>query len=155
MAEETEAVDVVRIMKDIREAIQRKRQQGVYTDEEVQSLVDVRFRAYAEESKIDPQLLERLLGPSHDWNIAPDYLIRSHREGPAARAIVAAKKAVRPLVRLYTDHVLKRQAQLNQYFYHLLHNSIRETARLQVELQAMRHRCDALERELRELKPKP
>ncbi len=51
-----------------------------------------------------------------------------------------AKKLVRPFVRLYTDHLLNRQAQINLYFAHLLHDNIRETARLQVELQALRHR---------------
>src|SRR5207245_8777184 len=120
------------------ESIQRKRAAGIYTEDEVESLIAVRLRAWGEEAKIDPQLIERLLGPSHDWNIAADYLIRSHRGGLSAGAIVALKKLVRPAVRLYTDHIMKRQAQLNLYFYHLLHNSIRETARLQVELQALK-----------------
>jgi len=48
-------------------------------------------------------------------------------------------------VRLYTDHLLNRQAQINLYLAHLLHNNVRETARLQVELQALRHRMKVLE----------
>src|SRR5687768_6062913 len=119
-------VDVVAIMKEIRESIQTKRAQGVYTEEEVESLAALRLRAFAEEAKIDDKLLERLLGPSQDWNISTDYLIRTTRTGPAARLLVLVKKVVRPVVRLYTDHVLKRQAQINLYFAHLLHNSIRE-----------------------------
>lgn len=141
-------VDVVEVMREIREGIQRKRAQGIYTDEEVESLAELRLRTFGEEAKIDPRLLDRLLGPTHDWNISADYLIRTTRTGPAARALVAAKKAVRPLVRLYTDHVLKRQAQINLYFAHLLHNDIRDTARLQLEVQALRARCEALEKEL-------
>lgn len=149
MAEPSEApVDVVAIMKEIRESIQRKRAQGHYTDEEVESLASLRLRAFAEEAKIDDKLLERLLGPSHDWNISADYLIRTTRTGLSARALIAAKKLVRPFVRLYTDHVLNRQAQLNLYFAHLLHNGIREGARLQLELQSLRHRVEELEREL-------
>ena len=140
-------VDVVRIMKEIRESIQKKREQGLYTDEEVESLAALRLRAYGEEARIDGKLLERLLGPTHDWNISVDYLIRTTRPGLFGRALILAKKAVRPFVRLYTDHVLNRQAQVNLYFAHLLHNNVRETARLQVELQALRHRCEALERE--------
>ena len=46
---EAPAVDVVRIMKEIRESIQDKRAQGIYTDEEVESLAALRLRAYAEE----------------------------------------------------------------------------------------------------------
>ena len=140
-----EAPDVVRIMKEIRESIQRKRAQGIYTDEEVESLTSLRLRAYGEEARIDGKLLERLLGPTHDWNIATDYLIRTQRTGPSARALVLAKKLVRPFVRLYTDHLLNRQAQINLYLAHLLHNNVRETARLQVELQALRHRVKVLE----------
>jgi hypothetical protein len=133
-------VDVVRIMKEIREAIQDKRARGIYTDEEVESLAALRLRAFAEQARIDDKLLERLLGESHDWNIHTDYLIRTTRTGLSARALILVKKLVRPFVRLYTDHLLNRQAQLNLYFAHLLHNNIRETARLQLEVQALRHR---------------
>jgi len=139
-------VDVVAIMKEIRESIQKKRSEGVYTDEEVESLAGLRLRAFAEEAKIDDKLLERLLGESHDWNIHTDYLIRTTRTGLAARLLILAKKAVRPFVRLYTDHLLNRQAQINLYLAHLLHDNIRETARLQLELQAVKHRLETLER---------
>lgn len=144
---EGQPVDVVRIMKEIRESIQKKREQGLYTDEEVDSLASMRLRAFGEEARIDAKLLERLLGPTHDWNISVDYLIRTTRPGLAGRTLILAKKLVRPFVRLYTDHLLNRQAQINLYFAHLLHDNVRETARLQVELQALRHRCDVLERE--------
>lgn len=140
-------IDVVRIMKEIRESIQRKREQGIYTDEEIEEMARVRFRAYAEGALIDQRLLDRLLGPSHDWNVASDYLIRSHRKGALAAVLVMAKKVVRPFVRLYTDHIIDRQTQLNQYMVHLLHDSIREVTRLQVEITALRTRCEELEKE--------
>jgi len=149
---EEPAIDVVRIMKEIRESIQRKREQGIYTDEEIEEMARVRFRAFAEGALIDERLLDRLLGPSHDWNVASDYLIRSHRTGPAAAVLVLAKKIVRPFVRLYTDHIIDRQTQLNQYMVHLLHDAIREITRLQVEVTALRTRCESLERE-REARP--
>jgi hypothetical protein len=149
MAEAPEPVDVARIMREIRESIQHKRVEGLYTDEEVDSLVELRRRTWAEPSEVDPRLLGRLLGPSHDWNITVDYLIRSRRPGLAGRLLVLAKKAVRPFVRLYTDHLFSRQAQLNQYFYHLLLSSLRHSARLEVEAQALRSRLASLERELR------
>ena len=139
------AVDVVAIMKEIRQSIQDKRARGVYTDEEVEALAAVRLRAYAEGARIDDKLLERLLGESHDWNIHTDYLIRTTRTGLSARLLILAKKMVRPFVRLYTDHLLNRQAQINLYFAHLLHDTIRETSRLQLENQALRHRLEQLE----------
>ena len=146
MEEPFEPVDVVRIMKEIRESIQKKRQRGLYTEEEVESLTALRLRAFAAGAMIDDKLLERLLGPSHDWNIRVDYLIRTTRTGLPAKLLVLAKKLVRPFVRLYTDHLLNRQAQLNLYFAHLLHDNIRETARLQLEIQALRRRIEELEK---------
>ena len=142
------AVDVVAIMKEIRESIQRKRAEGQYTQEEVDSLAATRLRAFSEEAMIDARLLEQLFGPSHEWNISAAYPIRTTRTGAFARALILAKKVVRPFVRLYTDHVVNRQAQLNLYFAHLLHDTVRDGARVQLELQALRHRVQQLEAEL-------
>jgi hypothetical protein len=138
-------VDVVAVMSEIRESIRRKRQQGIYTDEESESLALQRLRSSADKSQIDPRLVEALMGPSHDWNIAADYAIETRRRGPAAVLLVWAKKLVRPFVRLYTDHLVKRQAQLNLYFAYLLHDTLREAARQQIEMQALRHRIAVLE----------
>ena len=144
---ELPVVDVVAIMKEIRESIQKKREQGLYTEEEVDALTELRLRTLGEEVLIDPRLVEGLRGTGQGWNIASDYLIRTRRTGAVAWTLVTIKKAVRPIVRLYTDHVVNRQSQLNLYFAHLLHANIRETARLQVEIQELRHRCRALEAE--------
>jgi hypothetical protein len=140
-----ETVDVVAIMSEIRESIRRKRQQGIYTDEESASIAQQRLRSYAAEAQIDPRLVDALLGPSHVWNVAADYDIRTTRRGPQAALLVLAKKLVRPFIRLYTDHLIKQQAQINLYFAYLLHNTVRETARQQVELQALRYRLSLLE----------
>ena len=145
-AEEPE-LDVVRIMTEIRESIQKKREQGVYTEAEVESLSDTRLRTYTEDVLIDPRLIEGLHGPGVEWNIAADYPILTTRTGPLAWLLVTVKKLVRPVVRLYTDHPINRQAQLNLYLVRLLHQNIRETARLQVEIQSLRHRCRQLEAE--------
>jgi hypothetical protein len=139
---EEESVDVVRIMREIRESIQKKRERGIYTDEEIESLAQVRLRSWADEAFIDSKLLDRLLSPSNDWNISSDYLIRSHRSGLGITLVLLAKRIVRPFVRLYTDHVVNRQAQLNLYFAYLLRNSIREVTRLQIEVAALKSRLE-------------
>jgi hypothetical protein len=138
-------VDVALVMSEIRESIRRKRQQGIYTDEESESLALQRLRSAAQEAQIDPRLVDALMGPSHDWNIDAGYAIQTRRTGPQAALLVLAKKLVRPFVRLYTDHLIKRQAQINLYFAHLLHDTLRETARQQIELQALRYRLSVLE----------
>ena len=103
----------------------------------------LKLQAFADEAEIDPELLARLMAGNHNWNISIDYRIETHRRGYGARAVVQLKKLVRPLVRLYTDHVLNRQAQINLYLVYLCHNLVRELVRLQLEPAALRNRCGA------------
>src|SRR5262245_9715210 len=109
---EFQPVDVALVMSEIRESIRRKRQQGIYTDEESESLALQRLRSAAQEAQIDPRLVDALMHPSHDWNIDAGYTIQTTRTGLFALLLVLAKKLVRPFVRLYTDNVVKRQAQI-------------------------------------------
>ena len=50
-------------------------------------------------------------------------------------------------MRLYTDHPLSRQAQINLYLHYLGHNLVRELVRLQVETAALRNKVEALQKE--------
>jgi hypothetical protein len=130
----------VGIMKEIRESIQKKRARGHYSEEEIDELARARLRSYADEAFIDATLLERLLSPSNDWNVSSDYLIRSHRKGALVPVILFAKKLVRPLIRLYTDHIVNRQAQLNLYYAYLLRHAIHDVTRLEIEVNALKSR---------------
>jgi len=145
-------VDVAEVMSRLRDKIRGRRDLGLYTDEEVEELTALKLQAFADDAGIDPELLARLMAPNHDWNISTDYRIETHRKGLGARLVVHLKKLVRPWVRLYTDHPLSRQAQINLYLHYLGHNLVRELVRLQVEHAALRHRLDALlaEREAKE-----
>ena len=137
-------VDVAEVMSRIREKIRGRRDLGLYTDEEVEELTALKLQAFADDAGIDPELLGRLMAPSHDWNISTDYRVETHRQGLGARLVVLLKKLVRPWVRLYTDQPLSRQAQINLYLHYLGTNLVRELVRLQVEQAALRHRLDAL-----------
>jgi hypothetical protein len=139
--------DVVRIMEQIREENRRRRERGSYTDEELEELARRRFRSAADQAYIDPRLLDRFLDPGHDWNIATDYIIRTHRKGIGAQLSLLGKRIVSPLVRLYTDHVLDRQTQINQYMFHLLTSAVREVVRLEMKVASLERRCEALESE--------
>lgn len=139
-------VDVAQVMARIREKIRGRRDLGLYTDDEVQELTALKLQAFADDAGIDSELLARLMADNHNWNISTDYRIETHRAGYGARAVVLLKKLVRPWVRLYTDHPLSRQAQINLYLHYLGHNLVREVVRLQVETAALRNRVEALER---------
>lgn len=132
-------------MDGIREQNRLRRERGEFTDEELEERAQERYRRFAAKAHIDPRLLERFLGPGHDWNIATDYLIRTHRKGLVPRLSLVVKRLVRPVVRLYTDHVLDRQTQINQYLFHELHHAIREIVRLEARLQGLERRCAELQ----------
>jgi hypothetical protein len=137
-------VDVAAIMAGIREKIRGRRDLGLYTDEEVEELTALRLQAFADDAGIDPDLLSRLMAANHNWNTSTDYRIETHRGGFKGRLVVLLKKLVRPWVRLYTDHPLSRQAQINLYLHYLSHNLVRELVRLQIEHTALRNRFDEL-----------
>jgi hypothetical protein len=140
-------VDVAAIMARIREKIRGRRDLGLYTEDEVEELTALKLQAFADEAGIDPELLARLMADNHNWNISSDYRIETHRRGYGARAVVQLKKLIRPWIRLYTDHPINRQAQINLYFHYLCHNLVREVVRLQVETAALRNRVAELERQ--------
>ncbi len=137
-------VDVSKVMAGIREKIRGRRDLGLYTDDEVEELTALKLQAFADDAGIDPELLARLMADNHNWNISTDYRIETHRQGHGAKLVVLLKKLIRPWVRLYTDHPLSRQAQINLYLHYVCHNLVRELVKLQVEHAALRNRFAAI-----------
>lgn len=142
-----EPANVADIMSEIRTGIERWRKLGFRTPEDIERVIADRLRYFGERADIDPSLLKQILHPSHDWNISADYLIRTPREGLAGRLVVMAKRLVRPFVRLYTDHVFNRQAQINLYLMYFLQDTVRQTARLENEVAQLRAQLADLSRE--------
>jgi len=139
--------DVQRIVEDLRREIDARRSRGDFTPEDIEALFDERLRAYIADARIDPRLGQRLRHESHDWNIDTAYQVRTERPGAAGGAIRLAKQVVRPFVRLYTDHVLSRQAQINLVIWHFLLDSIRRTLLLELEVKKLHSEIDDLKRD--------
>jgi hypothetical protein len=132
--------DVLRIVAEIRSAVQRQREEGVVTDEDIEETAAERLRAWVREIPIDAKLRGQLIGETTEWNIDIDYPIRSHRTGVLIALVLLAKRIVRPFVKLYTDHILNRQAQINLYFFALVQKAAVEQVRLERELKDVRDR---------------
>jgi hypothetical protein len=139
--------DVASLVDDVRQEVDARRSRGEFTPEDVEFLLEERLRAYVADARIDPALGLRLQHESHDWNIDTGYVIRSHKPGLTGSAIRLAKRIVRPAVRLYTDHILNRQAQINLVVWHFLLDSIRRTALLELEVKHLRHEIDQIKRD--------
>lgn len=138
------AVDVARIVDEIREEIRRRRDAGDLTSEDIEWLIERRLKASIGKAHIDQTLAARLLHESHDWNTDTGYEIRTKRTGFEGSLIRAAKFVSRPFVRLYTDHILNRQSQINLAVWHILIDSVERSAALEMEVRKLRKEVDDL-----------
>ena len=137
-------VDVARIVDDIRGEITKRRAAGDLTAEDVEWLIAKRLKASIAKAKIDDVLAARLLHESHDWNTDTGYLIRTKRSGLQGSLVRAAKFVARPFVRLYTDHILNRQSQINLAVWHILIDSVERNTALEMEVRKLRKEIDDL-----------
>jgi hypothetical protein len=140
------APDIVTLVEQIRADVDARRARGEATPEDIDALFDDRLRAYIEAAKIDPKLGVRLRHESHDWNIDTNYHLRTNRSGVTGWLVRVAKRAVRPFVRLYTDHLLNRQAQINLVEWYFLQDSVRRTLHLELEVKRLQHEIESLKR---------
>lgn len=139
-----QGLDVARIVDDIRDEITKRRAAGDLTAEDVEWLIEKRLKASIANARIDDVLASRLLHESHDWNTDTGYLIRTKRTGLDGSLIRAAKYLARPFVRLYTDHILNRQSQINLAIWHILIDSVERNTALEMEVRRLRKEIDDL-----------
>jgi hypothetical protein len=130
--------DVRKIVEDIRDEVTRRREAGELTPEDLAWLLERRLKESIAKGRIDDRVAARLLGESHDWNIDTDYEIRTLRPGLFGASVRFAKVLIRPFVRLYTDHILKRQSQLNLAIWHVLLDSVERQTALEMEVRKLR-----------------
>lgn len=137
-------LDVTRIVSEVREEITRRRAAGDLTGEDIEWLLERRLKDSIAKAGIDDRIAARLLHESHDWNIDTGYEIRTDRKGPAGFLIRAVKYLVHPVVRLYTDHILKRQSQLNLALWHVLLDSVEHGVALEMEIRKLQKDVQSL-----------
>lgn len=135
----------------IRAEIRSKQAAGIHLDVDLGREVEMELRDLAVRCGVDPQLTDQLLSENDDWNIDPAYRISSHRNG-FSFLIIWLKKLVRPFVRLYTDYLVRRQAQLNLYLFRAVRVLVRDLALQRRDQLDQRHKSAALEREIHRLR---
>ena len=138
-------VDVSRLVSQLRDQITRRRAAGDLTAEDIEWLIGERLTSSIAKARIDQSLAARLLHESHDWNTDTGYQIRTQRRGLAAALIGAGKALVRPFVRLYTDHILNRQSQLNLAIWHVLLDSVERSVALEIEIRKVQKQLKDLQ----------
>ncbi len=143
-----ERVDSAKIVEQIREEVARAREAGDMTPEDIELLLERGLKESIAKARIDERLAARLLHESHDWNTDTYYEIRTLRPGLMGVAVRFAKVLVRPVVRLYTYHIMKRQSQLNLAVWHVLLDSVERSVALEMEVRRLR-------KEVQDLKDRP
>jgi hypothetical protein len=137
-------VDVEAIMRSIRKRIEEKRQ-GLYSDEELEELATRRLEAVLDAHDFNSDFVKEFRERER-WNFefGPQTVYRSSR-GALGQALEAVRRLLRPVQKLFWNPnpmiaALSRQAELNSYYVHLLHNLALELTRLNLEVQELKNR---------------
>ncbi|MCU0240892.1 MAG: hypothetical protein MUF51_00555 [Vicinamibacteria bacterium] len=141
----SDQVDVNEIMRLIRKRIEEKRQ-GLYTEEEIRQIAEHRLDAVLDAHEFNSDLITDFRTRPARWNYSfdPESIYRSSRGGVGG-VLALMRRILRPVQKLFWNPspmiaALSRQADLNNYYVHLLHSFAVEATRLNLEVQALKNR---------------
>lgn len=141
------AVDVEKVMRELRQRIAEKKRAGLLTEAEIREIAAHPLHPVLEPHDLKSSLLGEILEAPSRWNFAfdPETVYRSSRGG-AGRALETVRRWLRPVQKLFWNPTpmiaaLSRQAELNAAYAHLLHNLTLEVTRLNLEVQDLKHRA--------------
>jgi hypothetical protein len=142
---EAEGVDVERLLREVRARIQ-ERKNGLYTDEELRAIAERALGVVLQPAELRGALLEQFRARDAQWNFGfeTEAIYRSTRGG-LGRTLEAVRRLLRPVQRLFWNptpmiSALSRQADLNRFYVHLLHNLVLELSRLSLEVGELKSR---------------
>ena len=86
------AVDVARLMEEIKERVRERNASGFYSEEEVRRIAQMELELTESAPTFSDEIEQHLVVLNDGWDTAADPVITSHRAG-VGRLIVAAKTA--------------------------------------------------------------
>jgi hypothetical protein len=145
-----EGMDVERLLAEVQRRVEERR--GVlYTEEELRHIAERPLEGALQPHEVRADLLEEFQRRDASWNYAfgAQTLYRSSH-GLPGRLIEAARRLLRPVQKLFWNpnpmiSALSRQADLNRFSVHLLHNLVLELTRLNLEVRELKSRNLELE----------
>jgi O-antigen chain-terminating methyltransferase len=140
------AVDVARLMEEIKERVRQRKASGVYSEDEVRRITQMELQITETLPGLQGEVEQQLAELNERWDPTEEPVITSHRPlvGPV---IVGAKRLLRQATRPYVSLVLARQADFNSRLLQLLNAfvlPVRDT------LARLHQRGEALSLELHE-----
>jgi hypothetical protein len=141
----SDAVDVEEIMRSIRKRIEEKRK-GLYTEDEIREIAEHTLDSVLDAHDFNSDFVSDFRAEPQRWNFqfGPQTIYRSSR-GAVGQALEKLRALLKPVQKLFWNpnpmiSALSRQADLNSYYVHLLHNLAVEVTKLNLELQDLKNR---------------
>jgi hypothetical protein len=140
---EGEGLDVERLLADVHRRIEERRKSGLYTEEELRFIAERPLEPVLRARDVSASLLGEFRALDGQWNYSfdPETIYRTSRGG----FLAGARRLLRPIQKLFWNPTpmiaaLSRQADLNRFSAHLLHNLVLELTRLELELTELKNR---------------
>ncbi|MFN8094964.1 MAG: hypothetical protein U0599_22580 [Vicinamibacteria bacterium] len=141
-----DGIDVQKLLADVHARIAERMESGLYTEAELRYIAERPLEGVVGAHELRADLFDEFKARDAQWNYAfdPETIYRSSR-GAAGRFLGLARRALRPVQKLFWNPTpmiaaLSRQADLNRFSVHLLHNLVLELSRLNLEVQELRNR---------------
>jgi hypothetical protein len=140
---EAEGLDAERLLAEVHRRIEERRASGLYTEEELRYIASHPLEPVLRAPEVSGALVEEFRARDAQWNYTfdPETIYRTSRGG----LLATARRLLRPVQKLFWNPTpmiaaLSRQADLNRFTAHLLHNLVLELTRLELELSELRNR---------------
>jgi len=140
---EAEGLDVERLLADLHRRIEERRSSGLYTEAELRYIAERPLEPVLRARDVSAGLLAEFRALDAQWNYSfdPETIYRTSRGG----FLATARRLLRPVQKLFWNPTpmiaaLSRQADLNRFSAHLLHNLVLELTRLELELTELQSR---------------
>ncbi len=144
------AVDVARLMEEVRERVRAKRESGFYSEEEVRRIAQMELEVTEVAAGFHTEVEDHLAALNDAWDVLQDPVITSHRPG-VGRGLVEAKRLLWRLARPYTVLLLQRPLRFNTALLHLLNAFVLPVRdRLQEGIAGLTRRLEELSLSLHE-----
>jgi hypothetical protein len=140
---EAEGLEVARLLADVHRRIEERRKSGLYSEEELRYIAERPLEPVLRARDVSAALEAEFRARDAQWNYSfdPETIYRSSRGG----LLELARRLLRPVQKLFWNPTpmiaaLSRQADLNRFTAHLLHNLVLELTRLELELVELENR---------------
>jgi hypothetical protein len=143
---EAEGLDAARLLADVYRRIEERKQSGLYSDEELRHIATLPLEPVLRARDVRAALVDEFRARDAQWNYSfgPETIYRTSRGGLGG-VLASVRRLLRPVQKLFWNPTpmiaaLSRQADLNRFSAHLLHNLVLELTRLALELSELKSR---------------